>query len=69
MLLHLKPQVPFELHVAVALAGAVHGVQLLVPHERGLLLDRHCPLQLCVPSGQTPMQAWPTGMHWFAHTV
>jgi len=60
--------VPF-VHVAVALAGAGHGVQAVAPHELGLLFDRHCPLQLCVPFGQTPPHAWPTGMHSLAHKV
>jgi hypothetical protein len=38
--LHWKPQTPAALQVRTALACAGHGVQL-VPHESGLLLDRH----------------------------
>lgn len=42
--LHVKSQTDAE-QVAVAFAGAVHGVQL-VPHEFGLVFATHSPLQL-----------------------
>ncbi len=47
----------------MAFAGALHGLQLVVPQELGLLLDKHCPLQSCVPVGHLPPHDWPTGMY------
>jgi len=62
VLLQLKPQCPSALQVAEPLATPGHAAQDVVPHELGLLFARHWPLQLCVPAGQTPMQAWPVRM-------
>jgi hypothetical protein len=42
-LMHETPHAPF-VHVAVALAGAGHGVHD-VPHVSGLVLDAHVPPQ------------------------
>ena len=66
--MHWIPQLPVELQVAVALAGAVHGLQS-VPQELGLVFDRHWPLQLWLPLGQTPPQAAPVGMQSLPHNL
>jgi hypothetical protein len=65
--LQVKPQlVPLQVGVAFATAGhALHEA----PHEFVLELLRHWPLQLCVPPGQTPLQAWPFGMQSLAQSL
>ena len=65
--MQLKPQL-VPLHVGVAFATLGHALHEL-PHEFVLALLRHCPPQLCVPDGHTPMQACPLGMQSFAHSL
>lgn len=45
----------------------MHGEQD-VPHDAVLVSDWQIPLQLCVPAGQTPMQALFIGMHMPLHS-
>jgi hypothetical protein len=55
------------LHVGAPWSGTEQGSQL-VPHEFGLLLDRHWPLQSCVPMGHMFMQGCVVGVHAPAHS-
>jgi hypothetical protein len=56
--LHWNPQL-FPSHVALALAGGMHGVHDEVPHDATLVLSAHTPLQLWKPKLHTELQLEP----------
>jgi hypothetical protein len=56
----VNPQ-SLPLQRASALAGGRHCLQ--AGPQKFVSLGTQLPLQSCLPSGQTPMQGWPMGMH------
>jgi hypothetical protein len=58
---------PLVVQTAVPFGGAGQAMHM-VPHEPGLVLSRHTPLQSCVPLGHVPLQEFAVGMHAPAHS-
>jgi hypothetical protein len=56
-------------HVAwLALAGTGQGAQLLVPQALTSAVERHSPLQACVPGGHAPLHALAESTHTPLHS-